>query len=355
MKKYFLFVMVTVSSWSLVSCERGLKSESGESIVSFETKALCEQASAMGLDESDIGSFLFEVTDTKGVVYSGLFRERPEIVKVRAGECSFSLRSRIYSGPEFDKPLYGDYLVTDVTAGEDFEVLLSCRQLTSGVQIIYSQDFKDEYPDGFVRITCRDTLTNDVEETDYHLTRTGFCHFLPGLVTVNLIKEPDAVPELLTGRYCDASDMFSVTVRMAPMEASGTVRVKVDTVLFRSWETYSYGRKRTGKSVFDAISVSDLPDFEGDTVWVAGYVSGYFINKKWYNLADTSAVTANIALSSSPYPESASPVAVSVGKCKALNLKEHPELFGERVAILGIPGKLYELDGIKKSQDYVLL
>lgn len=355
MKKYFLFVMVTVSSWSLVSCETGLKSESGESIVSFDTKGFSEQASSIGFDESDIGSFLLEITDSKGTVYDGLFRDRPETIKVRSGECSFSLRSRVYSGPEFDKPLFGDHVVADVTGGENFEVVLSCRQLTSGVQIIYSQEFRDEYPEGFVRISCRDTVTNDVEEVDYPVTRTEFCHFLPGLVTVNLIKGPDEVPELLTGRYCEGADMFSVAVKLSPMEAFGTVRVEVDTALVRYGETYSYGRKRTGKSVFDAIYVSDLPDFEGDTVWVAGYVSGYFINKKWYNLADTSAVTANIALSSSPYPESASPVAVSVGKCKALNLKEHPELFGERVAILGIPGKLYELDGIKKSQDYVLL
>lgn len=356
MKKILLYVVVTVFSFLCGSCRIDGTIEEGENAtVSFDTKGLARQASSAGLNESDVNSFPFLITDSKGVVYEGPFGDRPDTLIVQAGECVFELKSRVYSGPEFDRPLYGDEKVVEVSAGEEFEVTLSCRQLTSGVQIIFSQEFREEMPDAFVRISCRDTVSGAVEVIDYHPDETGFCHFLPGLVTINLLKDAGSPPELLTGRYCSESDMLSVTVKMASMEASGAVKVEVDTTLVRFGETYSYGRKREGKSVFDAIDVADLPDFAGDTVWVAGYISGYFVNKNWHNAADSSAVATNIALSSSPEAAWACPAGISTGKCKSLNLKEHPELFGQRIAILGISGTLYDLTGIKKSLDFVLL
>jgi len=267
----------------------------------------------------------------------------------------FKLQSREYKGPEFDNPVYGDKEVLDVGVGEEFEVDLACRQLTSGVQIIFSEDFKKEFPEGFIRITCRDTSTNDVESIDYHSTDAGFCHFLPGMITVDLMKESGSSPELLTGRVCSESEMFSVTLRMAPTEAYGTFKVEVDTVLVHAGETYQYGRKREGRTVFDAISVSDISSFAGDTVWVFGYVSGCYVNQKLHLGIDDETGTANIALSPAMNATTACPVGISSGKCKSMNLKEHPEFLGVRVAVWGIAGKLYEIDGIKKALDYVVL
>lgn len=356
MKRIIFIGMVTVSSLQITSCEVKTNiMEEDSSVVSFDTKGFVERAAAAGLNESDLASFAFEIIDSKGIVYSGPFSEGPGMVTVHSGECSFKLQSREYSGPEFDNPIFGDKVVMDVSAGDEFEVNLSCRQLTSGVQILFANEFKEAFPEGFVRITCRDTAAGGVEYVDYHTGDTGFCHFLPGLVTVNLMKDAGSYPELLTGRYCCESDMFSVTVKMASTEACGTVTVEVDTVLVRAGETYNYGRKRMGKTIFDAIDVSDISSFAGDTVWVAGYISGCYVDKKWHCGADADAVTTNISLSPSMSSESACPVGISTGKCKALNLKEYPQFFGERVAIFGVAGKLYDLDAVKKALDYVLL
>jgi len=356
MKKIAFLSVLAVMMCQLNSCEIAPEGViEGSTVVSFDTKALLGQATDIGFDESDVNSFLFEIIDSKGIVYSGPFSEGPGVVTVHSGECSFKLQSREYSGPEFDNPIFGDKVVMDVSAGDEFEVNLSCRQLTSGVQILFANEFKEAFPEGFVRITCRDTAAGGVEYVDYHIDDTGFCHFLPGLVTVNLMKDAGSYPELLTGRYCCESDMFSVTVKMASTEACGTVTVEVDTVLVRAGETYNYGRKRMGKTVFDAIDVSDISSFAGDTVWVAGYISGCYVDKKWHCGVDADAVTTNISLSPSMSSVSACPVGISTGKCKALNLKEYPQFFGERVAIFGVAGKLYDLDAVKKALDYVLL
>ncbi|MBQ0005992.1 MAG: DUF4493 domain-containing protein [Alistipes sp.] len=323
--------------------------------VSFDTKSLRAEAVEIGLTDADIDSFNFSVTDSDGVVYDGTFGECPETVTVKAGQCFFSLRSRFYSGPEINSPIYGDDEVIMVEAGEEFEVRLSCRQLTVGVQVLFSDDFEENFPEGFIRLSCRDTLSGKVEYADYPYSEDGFCHFMPGIITVNLMKDGDSSPEFLTGRYCSASDMFSVSVKIAPMEAYGTVKVSADTVRLRYKETYLYGRKRCGLTMFDAVQVTDLGKFDGDTVWVIGYISGCFVNKKWHPEIDSMVVTANIALSPSLNSLSAWPISIASGKCKEMNLKEYPQFFGERVAVRGIAGTLYDMDGMKKSLEYVLL
>ena len=353
--KFFNLLAVILAPFLFVCCERDVAgTDSGEVLVSFDTKGLRAEAGEQGLTDADIASFNLKVNDSDGIVYDGAFGECPGTVTVKAGECSFSLRSRSYSGPEFDSPIYGDDKVVMVEAGKEFEVMLSCRQLTVGVQVLFSEDFKENFPDGFIRLSCRDTLSGKEEYADYPYSESGFCHFLPGIITVNLMKDRNSSPELLTGRICSASDMFSVSVKLAPMEAYGTVKVSVDTALLRYNETYPYGRRREGKTAFDAISVSELGNFDGDTIWVTGYISGCFVNKKWHPEIDSVTVTSNIALSPALNSSSAWPVSIASGKCRELNLKDFPQYLGERVAVRGVAGTLYDMDGIKKSLEYVL-
>jgi len=362
MKRSGKFVLFCCAAFAALFCSCTKENpgfREGENVVFFDTKALVEEASKLGLKESEVDAFRLMVSDVSGVVYDGPFGERPDTVRVRAGLCSFALSSREYGGPVADSPVWGDYKELEISAGEPFCVTLTCRQLTCGVQILFSEEFKIRFPEGFVRISRTDTVSSEVENYDYRPSGTGFVHFLPGVITVNLMKDAESAPELLTGKICEPSDMLSVTVKIVSDQSAGKIMVVVDTALVRYAATYEYGRKREGKTLFDAVGVSEIAHFADDTVWVVGYVTGCYVNKKWHPGIDEEVVTSNISLSNSPdvsYPALVTiPVSVATGKCKLLNLKEHPEMLGRRVAVFGLAGRLYDKDAVKKSFDYSFL
>jgi len=330
-----------------------------ESKVRFETKSFIEESERISGGMPQVESFHLVVESADDIIYDGAYGDRPSEITVPQGECRFRLLSGEYSGPAFDTPLWGDEQVLQVTGSEYLTVALTCRQMTCGVRVLFSERFRTVFPGAVVRVNRRDTLSMETESLDYGPSDTGFIHFLPGRLTLDLLENSSAVPEFLTGRECSPSDMFTVTVDVSSSGSSQVeIEVSVDMTASYHEQTYIYGRERGGLSPFDALRPADVALHPDDTLWVAGYVAGCYVNKKFRPGCDSLTVATNIALSETPFPSDSSvtvPVYVYTGPCRSLNLKEHPSILGQRVAVRGVIGTLYDLPAVKKGLEYIYL
>jgi len=329
-----------------------------ESKVIFETKSFMDEAERISGTVPSVELFHLSVESEEGVVYDGIYGDMPAEITVPQGECRFRLLSGEYSGPAFDSPLWGDEQILQVSGTEYVTVNLTCRQMTCGVRILFSEKFRTYFPDAFVRVTRRDTLSLVTESLDYGAEDAGFIHFLPGRLTVDLLENSSAAAELLTGWECVSADMFTVKVDASSGGSSVKIAVSVDTTASYHDETYIYGRERSGLTPYDALRPCDVSSHPDDTLWVAGYVTGCYVNKKFRPGADSLAVTSNIAISDTPFPSETSvtiPVYVYSGPCRSLNLKDNPSVLGQRVAVRGVIGTLYDLPAVKKGLEYIYL
>jgi len=329
-----------------------------ESKVIFETKSFSDATERNFGIMPMVELFHLSVESVRGMIYDGLYKDMPAEIVVPKGECLFKLVSGEYSGPAFDSPLWGDEQLVEATGSEYVTVHLTCRQMTCGVRILFSEKFRTYFPDAFVRVTRRDTLSLATESLDYDADDTGFIHFLPGRVTVNLLKNSSAVPELLTGWECSGADMYTVTVDASSGGSTANIEVSVDMSDAQYEEVYLYGRERGGLTPYDALRPGDVSFHSEDTLWVAGYVTGSYVNRNLMFGADSLTVSSNVAISDTPFPSDFSasiPVYVYSGPCRSLNLKDNPSVLGQRVAVRGVIGTLYDLPAVKKGLEYIYL
>ena len=311
-----------------------------------------------GLSEiPDTNDFILTVKDAAGkVLYHGSYGDSPAILEVEPGSYTVKAMSGEFVTPAFGTPQYGDEQVVVVPEGKNVAVRLYCTLLNCGVKLKPSSDFLTSYPDGVL------FLKQGATRLMHAYSEKRIAYFFPGEIQLTLYN--DGTDHLLLTRNLSARDILAVKISAPPAsQASGTVRIAVDTTGNWLSENYTIGQEdnggNTGKDTSSAISVADAARHIGENdVWLYGYIVGGDLTARGANVK-TSGITKNTHLamaSRSSVTDKASCVAVELpsGKVReALNLVDHPELIGTRIYVKGsIVESYFGTTGLKGTSDY---
>lgn len=347
-----MFMMLSHSCGMLGPEEAG----SGEIRIAFEDEAMVSTKSSFQIP--DTSEFILTVTDSKGkVLYDGKYGDSPESIVASAGSYTVKAVSGTFVRPSFDSPQFGDEQCVVVSAGKAVDVKLVCSQMNSGIRLVVSPSFLDEFPDGVLMLKSEGGSLM----YGYSEKRTAF--FRPG--KVSLVMSKGGTDNVLTSRSLGAGEMLILKVgAVSSSESSrpsGQISIAVDTL--RSWITDSYvigGENGGGKgSASDnALTVSQAAASAGEEdVWVSGYIVGGDLTSSGASFDEPFESRTNIILgprSSTDSRTSCMSVQLPSGSVRdRLNLVDNPHLLGSKVCLKGdIVESYFGLPGIKNVSEF---
>ena len=306
----------------------------------------------------DTNRFLLSVADAQGnSVYDGLYGASPEVISVREGNYTVSVRSLDFLSPRFDAPLYGDTQIAIVKAGATTRVALACTMLNSGIRLKVSPTFFQAYPSGTL------TLSSPDGELGYDYDEDRIAYFLPGDVTL-LLRHGEASTPLFVRRL-EAREILTVGLNVpddnsSPGTTGTDVRIAVDTAKVWQNEEWSPDAGGLGGSRDTALDVNRARSAAGATgVWVYGYIVGGDLSSSGskMNTGPTFEKDTHLAIAvRSSVTEKASCLSVELPKGpvrEALNLKDHPEMLGRQVFLKGdLVSAYFGIPGLKNVKEF---
>lgn len=303
------------------------------------------------LELPDTNDFILEIKSERGnIIYSGSYGERPEVIKVPSGVYELSLLSVRFSEPKFNEPQFGDSQHVTLSSGDELSVKFGCRQLNSGVRLVFADSFRNRFYGSRVKVIERsNTLL-------YPFTEKRFAYFLPGQIRVVCDDDGEITP--VFSRTLQAADMLTVKLSAS---ASGGAGFGIELDTMRNWidEDLFFGGDGDGSSPEKALSVAELGSYIGaEGLWVKGYIVGGDLTSSNVNLDLPIAKSSHIAISDTPTPSSRAECAgmeLPAGKIReALNLIEHPELIGTLLYVKGDIVLYFGTPGVKSPEEYRL-
>ncbi len=304
----------------------------------------------------DTSAFLLTITDSSGKdIYDGSFGDSPQKIPVEAGTYYVSVRSRLFSKPEFSAPQYGDDQCVVVTAGRETDVRLSCRQVNSGIRLLIGPDFLENYPDGLLYVSSEDG------KLLYSYRERRIAYFKPGEVSVMLSS--GGGESQVFSRILEPREILSLSIAAPPAAPSGKLSIAVDTT--RTWtdESFTLGGSSGAGSGSTVESALDVVQARGaapaEDVWVYGYIAGAFKSSSNISFSAPYPSATNLAISSRP-SVSDKDACLSVELRKGalrdeLNLFDHPDLKGRKLFLRGtLVESYYGIPGLKAVTDWFL-
>lgn len=338
-----------------VCCSCGMREDDmlGTVTFSFSDPGL-ELSKAVGRDFPDTNSFILTVESASGdIIYKGEYCSAPESLTVSPGTYTVSAVSCEFNAPAFDAPQWGDSQMVIVSAGQSVNVKLLCRQMNCGVRLHIDEQFLSDYPQSafFVKSSEGKLMYS------YSEKRTAF--FRPGLIS--LMMTTGAVDEILLTRQLDMGDIFDLDI-MTSGSVSGTkggISISVDTSRTYLSETYILGvTGQKGESADNPMSVTQARSAAGSKgVWVGGYVVAGDLSKSNAKFEGPFTSRTNMAIGprkSTSSKDQCLSVELKSGAVRdALNLVDHPELYGSHVLLKGdIEAAYFGIPGIKNITEY---
>lgn len=354
MKRVFLLLFFLVQ---LASCDRfgDGKSDYGAISVCFvEGSEVLTRAYDSLPDTCD---FKLTIADASGRnVYDGLYGDCPEVLELPSGSYVVSIRSSDFSRPAFDSPQFGDEQCVTVSAGQCVRVALECSQMNSGVRLDISDEFKSSYDDAALLLKAsKGSLL-------YSFNEKRIAYFSPG--TVSVVMSRGAKDEVLMVKGLEPCNMYTIRIT-APSVSSGIsgcgLEVVVDTARVWNHTEFVVGETTSaGEGYEDAITVADARNVVGqEGVWVAGYIVGGDLTSASASFEPPFKSATNLLLGPrSVVIDRATCISVQLPDNEvreALNLVDHQQLLGKRVALKGdVVGAYFGLCGLKNTVDFVL-
>ena len=306
----------------------------------------------------DTNQFLLHIADAGGnTVYDGPYGASPEVITVREGSYTVSVRSLDFQPPCFDAPLYGDTQVAIVKAGATTRVALACTMLNCGLRLKVSPSFFQAYPAGAL------TLSSPDGELGYDYDEERTAYFRPGDVTLLLRVGETASP--LFVRRLEAREILTVSLTVPennsiPGVTGADVRIAVDTAKVWQSEEWSPEANGLGTSRETALDVSRARAAAGATgVWVYGYIVGGDLTSSGskMNTGPTFEKDTHLAIAiRSSVTDKASCLSVELPKGpirEALNLKDHPERLGRQIFLKGdLVSSYFGIPGLKNVKEF---
>ena len=350
-----LLLAAAAAAFLLSSCDLMLPFEKpkGEIVVSFAEDLYVRTKAAQELP--DTNEFLLKITGPDGkLLYEGLYGAAPERIGCAPGSCLVEAYSCEFAAPAFSAPQWGDSQLVVVKAGETARVRLLCVQQNCGVLLKVSRDFAAAYPDAALVLQSEDGAL------PYGYEETRVAYFLPG--NVSLLLRRGSEERTLLVRNLGRREILSLALSASEPEGPGSVMsIQVDTSRIWTRETYADGESpEKGSSADTALSVAEARAAAGQTdVWVYGYIVGGDLSSSSASFdAPFSSATNLVLAAKSSVRDKASCLSVQLPKGAlrdALNLPDHPDLLGRRVALRGdLVSAYYGIPGLKSTSEYVL-
>ena len=355
MRRKILLSAILLPFVAIVFSCNGLKisdEEKGTLFLRFETESLTK---AVVRDFPDSNLFVLKIAKTGGaVIYEGLYGEKPDNIQLEPGNYDVEVVSVLFSQPKFNTPCYADKRSVVVEGGATTNLSLLCKQINSGLRLMFSDAFKTRF-NGYTPV-----VTDTKGEENYTFSENRFLYVNPGLIeikakgaagvsTISVSKRELAANEMLT-LYLDA-----VGTGM-PGSKSGIV---IDTVSVWKSDEFIYGQIRDGSSKERALNIGDIEERIGEKdLWVFGYISGYLTASSLINTPPFSTET-NLAIAETIGVSDKSKcvgITLPTGSIRAaLNLSANPGNLGRKLFVRGdVVESYFGVRGVNNIKEFVL-
>lgn len=342
---------------SIVACNGGIGSDSGEMRISFDDTS--SGFTRSGIEMPDTSDFILSVTDADGaVIYEGSYGDSPESMTLDHGSYMVKAVSEEFDRPAFSAPQFGDEQCVVVPGGGVVNVRLNCVQLNSGIRLRIDPGFLTAYPSAALMLKSEDGSLL------YSYNEKRIAYFKPG--KVSLVLSQGADDTVLMTRHLEAREILSLGVSAGSsgegQASSEGISISVDTTRYWLDEKFVIGGSNgKGDSDSEAYTVSQAKASVGeDDVWVSGYIVGGDLTTSSASFEEPFASRTNILLgsrSSASVRETCLSVQLPSGKVRdALNLVDNPRILGKKVVLKGdVVEEYYGLVGLKNVSDFKIL
>jgi len=366
MRNLIIFFAALSAACLLCSCNDLFLSpqeDKGEILLSFSDDF--PSATKASSSIPDTNSFILDISSSSGeTVYRGTYGAAPEKIIASSGTYNISVRSKDFSSPVFDCPVYGDDRVVVVPSGGSVSVVLSCTQVNAGVKLSVDAAFLTDYPNGSFH------LKSSGGSLMYSYSEKRYAYFSPG--NVSLVMSESGKDKTLLTKRLEAAQMLQIKVNCAASSSgsdsgSGTASksgfsIKLDTTRVYLSETYTLGggQSSSGSDTGNAMSVTQARTAGTQTdVWVYGYIVGGDLSSSQCSFSEPFSSRTNIVLASkSSCKDKQLCLSVQLNKGDirdALNLVDHPDLLGRQVFIKGdLVDSYYGIPGLQSLTEYKL-
>ncbi len=344
----------------LASCAKEGVSECGCLRLCIEDNPVLKTGSR-GLALPDTNEFILQISAPDGsIIYKGAYGGAPEEITVPSGNCTVSVRSCEFSGPQFGVPQFGDDCCVSVPAGGAVSVRLRCRQLNSGVRLDIDRRFPEVYPSGVLY------LKSDEGKLMYSYSEKRIAYFKSG--KVSLLMSEGGADKLLLSRILEPNEVLVLRLdagNAADSEAVAAkgVSISVDTARVWTAEEFVLGQsERRGASAADAMSIAVAKANVGaGSVWVKGYIVGGDLSRAEEGISFKAPFSSDTHLavsarSSVLSKSSCLSVQLPAGDVRdALNLVDNPHLIGRSVCLKAdIVESYFGLTGLRNVSEFLL-
>jgi len=353
-RKILLWALLLPVVATLFSCN-GLTisdEQKGELFLKFETES---STKAVVRDFPDSNLFILKIARIGGgVIYEGLYGERPNNIQLDPGSYDVEVVSALFSQPKFDTPCYADKRSVIVEGGTTTNLSLLCKQVNSGLRLMFSEGFKTRFRD-YVPM-----VSDSKGEVEYAYSENRFLYLNPGVIEIKAKGGAGVSSISVNRRELAANDMLTLSLDAIGSGVPGSkAGIVIDTVSVWKQDEFVYGQVRDGSSKEKALSLGDIEGRIGEKdLWFSGYISGYLTTASLINTAPFGTET-NIAIAETIGVSDKSKcvgVALPAGTIReALNLKAHPENLGKKLYIKGdIVESYFGIRGINNVEEFVL-
>lgn len=307
------------------------------------------------LKSNDIGKdtndFVLKVYSTDGnKVYHGKYGARPKDFTVLPGGYEIGLYSREYKLPKFDIPVFGDSLTVIVQEDEQLAIRFNCKQISSGLKISFSEDFKRRFPGAGL------SIAQGSGKLEYNYTETRYAYLNNDFFT--LVYNSGRGDTILLQKKIPEAQMINMKLTYTiPDGYNSTFKVTVDTT--KEWisDNHNIGLKiPTG-----VYTIEEAKKLVGEkNISVFGFIYGGDPTTVAVRIAPPFTSTATFVISTSMGERNRNNcfvVELPSGKIRdALNLVGRPGLLGRAIVITGeIVPSYFNYIGVKGTKSYAFI
>ena len=146
------------------------------------------------------------------------------------GGYDITLLSGKLNKPNFELPVYGDSVTIIVNNNEQINVKLYCSQLSGGVRLNFTDEFKDRYPQNGIYIQ------QDDNKLFYSYNEKRYAYI--GSDLFSLIYSNNNKDTVLLSKTIAPSYMITMNLQYSTKNTNSSFSVKFDTL--RNWLSNSY-------------------------------------------------------------------------------------------------------------------
>lgn len=299
----------------------------------------------------DTNDFILKVYSTDGnKIYHGKYGTKPKDFMVLPGGYEIALYSREFTSPKFDIPVFGDTLTTIVRENEQLAIKFHCRQISGGLKITFSEDFKKKFPGTGVHIVQGEG------KLEYKYTENRYAYLTADLFS--LVYNGRGGDTILLEKKINAAQMVDMKLTYTiPNGHNSVFTIEMDTARVWASDHQNIGlRLPTG-----TVTIEEAKKMVGEKkVSVFGFIYGGDPTTTAIRISPPFTSTATLVIAPSMSERNRNNcfvVELPSGKIRDdLNLVGRPWHLGRGIIVTGdIVPSYFDYTGIKGTKSYTFI